>query len=152
MQGDDNETFPRELSDQQEKDQAKSQSQSTIGANPSELEGCLKVIYDAHSTGNFDDIVEMDFMKPLMDSPAPAKLQFFDQTTPEPRVDPPDSAFASTKPSEQGQLPTSKDSGCTETSTNNKYLLLCNSIQSSTIQLENTQRISRNQLSNPPRR
>ena len=74
MQVDDNETSPRELRGQQEKDQAKSRSQAAFGANPLELERCLKVIFDAPLTENFDDVVEIDFAKPLMNSLVPPIL------------------------------------------------------------------------------
>ena len=65
-----------------ERDQVESHSIGTSGANPLELEGCLKVISNASSTSNFDDVVEIDFLNPLMDPPVPPTLQFLDQTTP----------------------------------------------------------------------
>ena len=74
MQGDENKTSPYELSSQQEKELAKSLSQAASGTNPLELEGSLKVISDAPSTGSFDDVVKINFTKPLMDSPTPPNL------------------------------------------------------------------------------
>ena len=71
MQEDDSQVSLPGLDDHLAKDQTKSQFQALSGANTSELEGCLNVISNPPSTGNFDDNIEIDFGRPLLESPIP---------------------------------------------------------------------------------
>ena len=108
MQVDDNETSLQELNGQQEKDQVESRCLATSGANPSEIEGCLNVISSAPSTSSFDDNIEIDFARPLLESPILPNLKFLDQSTPQSQIQILDVASASANPSKQGQPPAPK--------------------------------------------
>ena len=66
-----------------EKDQVESHSVAASGANPSELNGCLKIASNRSSSGAFNDIIDSEFSRPLLDSPAPPTLSFMNQSTPQ---------------------------------------------------------------------
>ena len=78
------------------------QNQADSSVNPLELEGCLNIVSDVPSSGSFDDNVEIEFSRPLLESPAPPNLQFMDQTTPQSQIVVRDMSSASTNPSKQG--------------------------------------------------
>ena len=67
-----------------EKDPTSTISAAASWANPSELEGCLKVVSNPSLFWTFDDVVNIEFSSPFLDSPNPPTLSFIDQWTPSP--------------------------------------------------------------------
>ena len=70
--GEENQPLLSDPKDLLEKEQANSHLAATLGANPSELEGCFKVTSNLPSSRSFDDVVNIKFSESLLNSPNPS--------------------------------------------------------------------------------
>ena len=58
--------------------QVESNLMVALGGNPLELKGCLKIASNPHLFDAFDDIVDIEFSRPLLYSLTPPTLSFMD--------------------------------------------------------------------------